>query len=115
MIANHGLAELAGSHLWRSPDPGPSQDQYEQVAQGFVQSTSSQQRTHAPQPRGGSLSLRLYPKAKGSGCKSRTGMPLGAAQPWGCSCPSLPCSSSAQGPGQTEAAGCQRLPSSPSC
>ena len=80
MIPNHRLAELAGGHLWKSPDPAPSQDQYEQVAQGFVQSRVGNKvpaENTCPSAKKGRLSLGPYPRAKGCACKRRTEIPLG--------------------------------------
>lgn len=75
MTPNHRPAELAGGHLWRSPDPAPSQDQDEWVAQGFVQSQVGSKvsaENMCPSAERGRLSLGPYPKAKSSGCNSRT-------------------------------------------
>lgn len=80
MTSDHRPAELAGGHLWRFPGSAPSQDQAKWVVQGFVQSQAgskvSAENLHPSAERARFL-LGPYPKAKGSGCKSRT---PGAAQ-----------------------------------
>lgn len=98
MIPNRRLAELATGHLWRSPDPAPSQAQH--GGSGLCPVKSWQQgpsRGHVPLGQEGAIVTGgLYPKAKSSGCKSRADTP-GGSSTMGTRL-SLPCSPSAQSP-----------------
>lgn len=98
MIPNRRLAELATGHLWRSPDPAPSQAQH--GGSGLCPVKNWQQgpsRGHVPLGQEGEIVTGgPYPKAKSSQCKSRADTPGGSSVMG--TCLSLPCSPSAQGP-----------------